>query len=98
MSPRERGPDPDDVPESETERLLVRIIAQAVREKDVQIGYQESGSSSLLKWILGVLSALAVSVIVGGVTVYGQFTAFTAKVSEWQVATDRRLDRLEGRP
>lgn len=105
MSPRERERiDPDVAIETETERMLVRIIAQAVRDKDVSIGYQEGSGSKFEKWILGVLGVLVVSVVGGGISVYGRFTSLETKVEEWQKSIQRqidsdstRLDRLEQR-
>jgi len=96
MQGADRGPDPDYTPFDDERRILVNIIREQVKQGGGN-NYNESGSS-LLKWILGVLAMLTVSVVVGGITVYGRFTSLETRVSEWQKSTDRRLDILERRP
>ncbi len=91
----ERGP-VDYPPWDDERRILVNIIRRQ-SENGGGNNYNESGSY-LLKWILGVLSMLAVAVIVGGVSTYGRLTSLESKVSEWKEATDRRLDALERKP
>jgi hypothetical protein len=91
---RERFRDYDD--RDEIDERLAKIVSRVVRDADVGISYGESGSG-LLKWILGVLSALLVAVIVGGITTYGRFTSLETRVTEWQKSTERRLDALEAR-
>jgi len=96
----DRGP-VDYPPWDDERRILINIIR---RQADRGGGnYNESGSP-LLKWILGILSALAVAVIVGGVTVYGRFTSLETRFAEWQTSAQRqldvayqRIDRLENR-
>ena len=97
----ERGPEDYNLWDDER-KLLINIIRRQV-EKNGGGDYDEGGSS-LLKWILGILSMLTVAVIVGGITVYGRFTSLETKVSEWQNSSQRqidaayqRIDRLEGR-
>lgn len=97
----DRGPEDYSLWDDER-KLLINIIRKQV-EKGGGGDYEEGGSS-LLKWILGILSTLTVAVIVGGITVYGRFTSLETKVSEWQSSTQRqidaayqRLDRLENR-
>ena len=82
-------------------RLLIGIIR---KQAEGGGGNYSEGGSPLLKWILGVLSALTVSVVVGAIAVYGRFTSLETKVSEWQSSTQRqidsqadRLNRLENR-
>lgn len=88
---------PEDYPPWEDERRILVNIIRKQSENGGGNNYTEGGAN-LLKWILGVLSALAVAVIVGGISTYGRLTSLETKVSEWQIATDRRLDALERRP
>lgn len=104
MSPRERDEPVDYEYGTEVERHLARIIVQAARDRDVNVGYQEGSGSKFEKWILGVLGVLVVSVVGGGISVYGRFTSLETKVEEWQKSIQRqldsdmvRLDRLEQR-
>lgn len=92
---------PLDYPSWDDER---RLLIGIIRKQTEGGGSYNEGGSPLLKWILGVLSALTVSVVVGAIAVYGRFTSLETKVSEWQNSTQRqidaqaeRLNRLENR-
>lgn len=58
---------------------------------------EPNGEKRLLQWILGVLSALVVLAIAGGVTLYGKFTALEATVTTGMSAHEQRLNRVEQR-
>jgi len=97
----DRGP-MDYPPWDDERRILIDIIRKQTRSPGGGT-YNESGSP-LLKWILGVLATLTVAVIVGGVSVYGQFKTLESAVTEWKSGQQRqideakaRLDRLENR-
>jgi len=61
---------------------------------------ERNGNGSLLKWLLGVFAALAVSTIVGAFGVYGKVAEMGADVNNLkeQVADLRRLIENVSRP
>lgn len=87
----DRGP--VDYAESEFERG-VRAGSRTYVNGDPR---EPNGEKRLLRWILGVLSALAVLTIVGGVTLYGEFTALKATVTTGMNAHEQRINRVEQR-
>lgn len=54
-----------------------------------------NGEKRLLWWILGVVSPLAVIVIVGGVSLYGEVRALNATLTTGMNAHEQRISRLE---
>ena len=93
MAAPERGP--SDYSEDDDERrLLLRIIKDQVRRP--RDGYQEGGGK-ILHWILGVLSALAVSSVVGIFVFWGQFNSLRSEVTEWKNAQQRQIDLAQQR-
>lgn len=59
---------------------------------------EDGGNRRLLGWILGILSALSVVGITGGIAMYGEVASLKAAFTQYQTSTDRRLDSLERRP
>ena len=85
-------PDGAEVIDAESDEDVGRLVRSAVH---AGISYYEGKGhdSVLLKWILGVVSSLAVAGIIGGIVLYGQVAALGEKV----VSQQRQLDRIEDR-
>jgi hypothetical protein len=95
-----RGPDPDyDRNADEIAERVASIIGKRYRNQFNHYSNgnapQPNGEKRLLGWILVVLASLTVSAIVGGVTLYGEFTALKATVTTWMSAHEQRINRLE---
>lgn len=75
----------------------VDLIVRAVQKIRPQVNYSESGDARLLKWVLGLISSLAVGGIVGGIGVYGTIQSVQATVQAIRDDTNRRLERIENR-
>lgn len=74
-------------------RLLMRIIAHSMKDKDVQIGYAEGGGEKrMLGWLLGITATFATTFVIGGIVLYGKVSAIEAN----QVSQQRQLDQLAG--
>lgn len=95
----DRGP--VDFPDPQTDReRLEDLIRKTVRASvSISGGYHEggNGTESWQKWILLILASLVVASVVGGVTMYGQLSALTAKVESLQVQVDRVQKLVEPR-
>jgi hypothetical protein len=83
-----RGPDPDMELEVENARLE-RIITGLVNRG----GYHEGTESTLLKWILGVLSTLCVGAIVAGIVVYSDVQILKTEYAQ-QTARMEHIEKI----
>jgi hypothetical protein len=97
-----RGPEDFEKPEEDIAERVARILAKKYATRQVTYNNGDgsshgNGEKRLLRWILGVLSALVVLAIAGGVTLYGEFTALKATVTTGMTAHEQRLSRVEQR-
>lgn len=94
-----RGPDDFEHEDEDIADRVAGIIARKYQARHVNYNNGDTGNGEkrLLRWILGVLSALAVLTIAGGVTLYGEFTALRATVTTGMNAHEQRIDRVEQR-
>lgn len=93
----ERGPS-DYPPWDDERKILINIIR---RQTDSARGgnYTEgNGGKSTNAVVLGVGVTLLAAFVIGGWTLSNRVSALEAKVTAWQIATDRRLEMLERRP
>jgi hypothetical protein len=94
MSVKEHRIDPDYNPEDD-----VRVLRKAIDHLRLVGGQKffngDSGDKRVLNWILGVLSALAVSAVIGSVAMYGRLTSLESKVTSMMEAHEARITRLE---
>ena len=79
------------------DREELELIASVVRNMQPQVNYNEGANDRLLKWLLGLVSALILASIVGAVGVYGIVEALRATVQSVNQRLDRIEDRLDGR-
>jgi hypothetical protein len=98
MSPEVRV-DTDYNPSDDDMRMLLKGVHRLL-QRPMGNSYQEGGGDNnrMQALTLTIVSLLAVSGICGGVVMYGEISSLKAMVAQWQIATDRRLDRLEQRP
>jgi hypothetical protein len=87
-----RLPDGQEVIDSEDEQDVERLVRAAI-QSGLHYYEHKRGDSALLKTILGMVSALAITGIVGAISLYGQFSSLSAKVEAMQA----QLYRLEAR-
>jgi hypothetical protein len=92
---------PKDYDDSEERsQEVMRILLQLIKRPPGN-NYYEGGSGNgekkTLNWILGVLAALLVGAVGGGVSVYGKVSSLETRVTEWQRASDRRMDATDQR-
>lgn len=93
-----RGPDPDYPPQDDDIRRLAGII-ERLAQRQPDNSYHEGPKDSGLKAIVITCTASILTAgILGGIILSNEFAALRAQVTEWQKATDRRLDQLERRP
>lgn len=75
----------------------IELIVRCVRELQPRVNYRERGDDRLLKWLLGLVSALILAFIIGAVGVYGIVEGHDATVKSINSRLDRIEDRLDGR-
>lgn len=98
MARPDRSPEDYDTQDDDIRRLASILERLVSRPSNYNNGDNDDGGSRrLLAWILTVTSLLAVGGITGGVIMYGEVSSLKASVTQWQIATERRLDRLENR-
>lgn len=87
--------DADYNPDDETVRKLTRAISLLI-EKPRNAHYYNGGNDKrMLNWILGVLSMLVVSGVVGGIALYGRLASLESTVNSGITAHEQRIKRLE---
>ena len=79
------------------DREELELIVSVVRNMQPQMRYSEGANDRLLKWLLGLVSALILASIVGAIGVYGIVEALRATVQSVNQRLDRIEDRLDGR-
>jgi hypothetical protein len=75
----------------------IELIVRCVRELQPRVSYRERGDERLLKWLLGLVSALILAFVIGAVGVYGIVEGHDATVKSINSRLDRIEDRLDGR-
>jgi len=76
----------------------IELIVRCVRELQPRVEYRERGGDDrLLKLLLGLVSALILMAIAGGIGVYGVVQGHDATVTSINKRLDRIEDRLDGR-
>jgi hypothetical protein len=91
--------DPRDYPAWDDERKILINIIRRQTERAGGGNYTEGGGDKGTKSVvIGVGITLLAAFVIGGWTLSGRVAALEAKVTEWQTATDRRLEMLERRP
>lgn len=99
----DRGPEDYEKPDEDVAERVARILARKYASRHVTYNNGDGSSSHgngekrLLKWILGIVGSLFVLATVGGVTLYGEFTALRATVTTGMNAHEQRLNRVEQR-
>jgi hypothetical protein len=103
MSPsyRDRGPDPDD-PEPEKPDWVDDFFRQLRKERASAqgslISYNESNehiARSMIGWAAGIVAALLIAGICGGLALSNQFAAAQAKAEERQLTTQHQIEELK---
>jgi hypothetical protein len=99
----DRGPEDYEKPVEDMAERVAQILAKKYAPRHVTYNNGDGGPSHgngekrLLKWILGIVGSLFVLAIVGGITLYGEFTALRATVTTGMNAHEQRLNRVEQR-
>jgi hypothetical protein len=75
----------------------IEMIVRCVRELQPRISWQERGDDRLLKWLLGLVSALLLAFIIGAIGVYGVVQGHDATVKSINSRLDRIEDRMDGK-
>jgi hypothetical protein len=86
----DRGPS-DYPPWDDERRILINIIRKQTESAGGNYTEGGGGDRTLLKWVLGVLSLLTASAVIGGVTIYGKVSSIETGL----LAHEQRIDRLE---
>jgi len=85
---------PDDYPHDADWK---RIVVEALRNR--RGDYNEAPKTNGIKTVILTCTATIITAgIIGGIVLSNEFAALRAQVTEWQKATDRRLEALERRP
>jgi hypothetical protein len=95
MAQQEHRIDPDFNPDDEVVRRLTRTISQLIERPPSQHYHNGGNDKRTLNWLLGMVAALIVGGIGGGIVFYGKFTALQATVSSMMSAHEARITRLE---
>lgn len=85
--------DPDYDPSGDQTRDLLRLVRTLVARPQGFTYHEGNGEKRLLAWILGVMSVLTASFILGGVVLYGDVQAIKTGVT----GHEQRIQRLEDR-
>jgi hypothetical protein len=97
MTDRRIDPDYDPSQDDEDLRRLVRLAVRAGAQVSNTYSEGGNGEKKMLSWILGVLSLLVVGAVGGGISLYGKVSSLETRVTEWQRASDRRMDVTDAR-
>lgn len=98
----DRGPEDYERADEDIAERVASIIARKYQPRHVSYNNGDGASSGngekrLLRWILGIVGSLFVLATVGGITLYGEFTALKATVTTGMNAHEQRINRVEQR-